>query len=158
MSPQKVGVDLKMQKAMLLKQMALLDDRCAATHKILGKKTRDRRASKLLAQAHARIYRGLLSPSKANVSLRSPRSFAERPPVRRTTPSITPNPDVLIHKLKRTAKTVNAQKIQNRTRPHKGPCSGVFRKQKVEETVFPDEIRARRVAVRDRARRLPQHL
>ena len=28
MSPQKVGVGLKMQKAMLLKQMALLDDRC----------------------------------------------------------------------------------------------------------------------------------
>ena len=74
MSPQKVGVDLKMQKAMLLKQMALLDDRCAATHKILGKKTRDRRAPSCWPRP-TRIYRGLLSPSKANVSLKSP-SFA----------------------------------------------------------------------------------
>ena len=136
MSPQKVGLDLKMQKAMLLKQMALLDDRCAATHKILGKKTRDRRAHKLLAQAHAHLPRSSLSKQGQRV-IEKPAQLPKRPPVRRTTPSITPNPDVLIHKLKRTAKTVNAQKIQNRTRPHKGPCSGVFRKQKVEETVFP---------------------
>ena len=67
--PTKVGVDLKMQKAMLLKQMALLDDRCAATHKILGKKTREGRP-KLLAQAHAHLPRSS-PPSKASVSLRA---------------------------------------------------------------------------------------
>ena len=90
----------------------------------------------LLAQAHAHLPRSSLSKQGQRV-IEKPAQLPKRPPVRRTTPSITPNPDVLIHKLKRTAKTVNAQKIQNRTRPHKGPCSGVFRKQKVEETVFP---------------------
>ena len=89
-----------------------------------------------MAQAHAHLPRSSLSKQGQRV-IEKPAQLPKRPPVRRTTPSITPNPDVLIHKLKRTAKTVNAQKIQNRTRPHKGPCSGVFRKQKVEETVFP---------------------
>ena len=84
-----------------------------------------------------RICRGLRSPSKASVSLRNPHSYLNDHRCEERHHN-NAEPYVLILKLKRTAKTVNAQKIQNRTRPHKGPCSGVFRKQKVEGQ-WPDE-------------------
>ena len=135
MSRAHVKVDLLEQKRLLVKQMHLLDNKCAATHKILGRKTRDRRASKLLAQAHAHLPRSTLATEGSRV-VQEPLQ-RRQPPQRRTTPTITPNPDVLIHKLKRTAKTVNAKRIAQASKPHRGPCSGVFRRQQVEQTMFP---------------------
>ena len=70
MSPQKVGVDLKMQKAMLLKQMALLDDRCAQLIKFSARKQEIDELPNCWPRP-TRICRGLLSRSKANVSLKS---------------------------------------------------------------------------------------
>ena len=89
MSPQKVGVDLKNAESDAPEAdgfwmtVVLLLTRSSARKQEIDE-------PKLLAQAHASAE-GLLSKQGQRV-IEKPAQLPKRPPVRRTTPSITPNP------------------------------------------------------------------
>ena len=138
--------ELAQRKQLLLQQMALLDERCSSTSSLLAKKMRASKSQSLAAPEP--------QPAAAGETYAAPRRRRERPTTfhRAELPSSIVNPRLkrggeaeslrMRQLLRKTVKSQEFEEAVRERRPFKGPVAGVFRKTKVEATMFP--IRYRR--------------
>ncbi|KAH8063136.1 hypothetical protein JL722_2298 [Aureococcus anophagefferens] len=138
--------ELAQRKQLLLQQMALLDERCSSTSSLLAKKMRVSKSRSLAAPEP--------QPAAAGETYAAPRRRRERPTTfhRAELPSSIVNPRLkrggeaeslrMRQLLRKTVKSQEFEEAVRERRPFKGPVAGVFRKTKVEATMFP--IRYRR--------------
>ena len=138
--------ELAQRKQLLLQQMALLDERCSSTSSLLAKKMRASKSRSLAAPEP--------QPAAAGETYAAPRRRRERPTTfhRAELPSSIVNPRLkrggeaeslrMRQLLRKTVKSQEFEEAVRERRPFKGPVAGVFRKTKVEATMFP--IRYRR--------------
>ena len=138
--------ELAQRKQLLLQQMALLDERCSSTSSLLAKKMRASKSRSLAAPEP--------QAAAAGETYAAPRRRRERPTTfhRAELPSSIVNPRLkrggeaeslrMRQLLRKTVKSQEFEEAVRERRPFKGPVAGVFRKTKVEATMFP--IRYRR--------------